>query len=263
MIYSNSEKGFLRELNREHIRKNYKWESICIKFMEEIREIYKEYEKYIEKYGELQKKSLEYFTQEKWLETINVNNNLLYFFNVNEIYTCYLNNGVCFYKLGQYKMAKHNFKLAKSINNDFNINKNLAILELEKDNVNKFIKYAQAALQFKFDCFIASLVAEKLELIGNYHEAIGMYESVLRIEPNNLVCLNNLGNIYLYFINALPNIDETIVKTYGKSLEICNLIGDKRKKELVLSNIIFNNLYNWKLTDEEIYNRLFSPFFYF
>jgi predicted O-linked N-acetylglucosamine transferase (SPINDLY family) len=40
-----------------------------------------------------------------------------------------------------------------------------------------------------------------------------------------------------------------------KSLELCIKLNEPRKKELVLSNIIFNNLYNWKLSDEEVFTR--------
>jgi predicted O-linked N-acetylglucosamine transferase (SPINDLY family) len=46
-----------------------------------------------------------------------------------------------------------------------------------------------------------------------------------------------------------------MIITYHKSYEICDKLNEFRKKELVYSNILFNNLYNWNLSEEEIFKR--------
>ena len=163
---------------------------------------------------------------------------------------------MCYYNLSKLDDAKKYFKLCKNINNDFNINKNIALLELSRDKISKFLKYCKEALTIQFDCFLANLVAEKLELLGHYHEAIGLYTSVINIEPTNINCLNNLGNLYQLLISQVDDIDKAIDDTYGKSLKQAIINKETRKTELILSNIIFNNLYNWNFSEQEIFNRV-------
>jgi predicted O-linked N-acetylglucosamine transferase (SPINDLY family) len=174
-----------------------------------------------------------------------------------------LNAGVCYFQSGNSDEAKKQFKIAKSLKNDFNINKNLALLELQRDNLEKFIKYANRAISIHFDSLLANLLAEKYELVGQYHDAIGLYQSILRVDPTNVNCYNNLGNLYLLMISQMDNFDSCVDSTYGKSLDLCVKLKEERKKELVISNIIFNNLYNWKLSEEEIFKRSCSWSDYF
>jgi protein O-GlcNAc transferase len=174
-----------------------------------------------------------------------------------------LNMGVCLFQFKQYNMSKQMFKICKKIKNDFNVNKNLALLELQRENINKFLKYGRDAINIEFDSFFANLMAEKMDNLGMYHEAIGLYSAIIRIEPTNINCLNNLGNMYLLFLSQLDLIEQTMNETYIKSLEMSIKMNEPRKKELILSNIIFNNLYNWNLTEKEIFKRATVWYNYF
>lgn len=169
-----------------------------------------------------------------------------------------LNTGVCYFNLSHLDKAKSYFKICKSIKDDFNINKNIAALELQRNNNNKFLKYGRIALNIEFDIFLATLMCEVMNTEGYYHECIGLYEMILKIDPTNITCLNNLGNLYLLFITQSDSFNDSMNRTYAKSLELANDNNDIRKKELIVSNLIFNNLYNWKLSEEEIYMASFN-----
>jgi len=249
-------KDKFREYNKIHIRNNYKWSTICKKFCLEINNIISSYKNYINNdHKNNINVFIKNFTDSKWVESIMASNKINYTINLNEYYIIKLNLGISYYKLNQLDEAKHCFKLCLELKNDYNINKNIALLELQRNNIKKFIIYAGEAISHEFDIELANLLAEKYELLGLYDRSISMYENIIFLDNENINCNNNLGNLNLLRISNIKNIDESINNIYKKSLDLCVQNNQHRKKELVLSNIIFNNLYNWKLSDEEIYNK--------
>jgi len=251
---SDKEKQEIINKNKLHIKENYTWEVICNKFITDIKVHINDKINFNTVYIPKINDGLEYFKVENWIETLKIFENVKYFISESHYNIIKLNIGVCYYKLKQYEKSKENFKIAKTIIKDFNIYRNLAMLELEYNHLNKYFKYARRALSFYFDPLFANLLAEKLETVNIIHESLGLYESILKIEPDNVNALNNLGNLYLFFIAKNKDINRSNNKTYNKSFELCTTKNEIRKRELVYSNIIFNSLYNWNLTDEEIYN---------
>jgi predicted O-linked N-acetylglucosamine transferase (SPINDLY family)/glycosyltransferase involved in cell wall biosynthesis len=245
----------LREKNREHIRKNYTWNVICERFENDILVHLNNYKQFIENHDTIYKNYLSLFSSGKWAESIEYSQVIKNYTNLNEYYTIKLNNGVSYFNINFLDKAKEYFKVAKELNNDFITNKNIALLELKRNDINKFIKYCRRAVNINFDQELGLLLAEKYDQLGYYEEAIGLYKNLIKLNPNNVNALNNLGNIKLVCISNTEDPDITIQSTYFKSLDLCCKLNEHRKKELVLSNIIFNNLYNWKLSDEEIFKR--------
>ena len=261
---SENMKEILREQNRNHIKTNYTWSVICNKFEQDILGILMEYRKYIQNdHKSILNTFLQNFVDTKWQECFNESQKLKYFPSLNEYCVIKLNLGVCYYQFTQFDNAKKCFKLCLELKNDYNINKNIALLELQRGDINRFIKYARSALSLNLEIELANLLAEKYELLGLYNDAIGLYETIIYLDPENINSYNNLGNLNLLRIAQTDNIERTINQTYGKSLELCVKYKQDRKKELVLSNIIFNNLYNWHLTEEDIYVKSCEWYKYF
>ena len=256
MQYTESIKNMLRISNKNHIKNNYTWKSITNTFLHEITsyiQIYKTYTLNIRE--QLVKTFLDFFNEKKWSECVNIYNQMLFTLSINEYYIIKLNLGVCYYNLNNIDMSKKCFKQCNEIKSDYDVNKNIALLELQRNNISKFIKYARTALGFKFDIEIANLLAEKYELLGLYHDSISMYENIIYLDNENINSFNNLGNLNLLRIAQTNNIDDTVNNVYLKSLLLCDKNNEHRKKELVLSNMIFNNLYNWKLSAEETFKK--------
>jgi predicted O-linked N-acetylglucosamine transferase (SPINDLY family) len=258
MKLSENEKEELRYKNKEHIRNNYLYDIICSKFEKDIEPILSNYLKIISENEEKTNIFFNYFIQNDFKHALNLSLNFKYFNNINNYYLIKYNQSVCYFKLGESTMAIKNFKLAKTIKNNFDVNKNIAVIHLLNNNINKFIKYAKEAISFDFNIELALHIAEKYDSLNMYHESMGLYKAILDIDPSNIVCLNNFGNNYLLCTSDIDNFDSIIEQTYLKSLTYANNNNNKnenRKKELILSNIIFNNLYNWKLTNEENLSR--------
>jgi predicted O-linked N-acetylglucosamine transferase (SPINDLY family) len=253
----------LRESNRQYIKKNYTWSIICNKFETEINNILTKYKEFNgNEYLSILKQSNEFINNQKWVEYINTINKIKHFPVLDHYYTSQLHMGLALYNLKQYDLSKTYFKKCRKIKNDFEINKFLALIGLEKQNLNKFVKYGLYALENKFDMTLACLVAEKSEILGNYHISISMYDRILNIEPTHIIALNNVGNQYLLMCGSL-NLEHLMNKTYEKSLLECIKNNEHRKKELVLSNILFTNLYNQKLSAKDIYNKTIMWYTYF
>jgi predicted O-linked N-acetylglucosamine transferase (SPINDLY family) len=257
-------KEMLREQNRDHIRKNYTWSNICQKFETDIVAYINDYRKYMnEDHKNILTSFLQKFSESKWQECFNDILKIRFFPSINEYCILKLNMGVCYYQFTQFDNAKQCFKICLELKNDYNINKNIALLELQRGDINRFIKYARSALSLEFEIELANLLAEKYELLGLYNDAIALYETIIYLDPSNINSYNNLGNLNLLRIAQVEDIDKISNQTYGKSLELCMKHGQNRKKELVLSNIIFNNLYNWKLSEKDIYERSCDWYKYF
>ena len=255
MNNSEEEKEKLRNKNREFIKNNYTWDIICNKFGEDIKDIRLKYDKFMLKYYEKIHKAQEYYKSNKYIDLIQELSNFTYFVNINDYYTVITNLGLSFYHLKQLDMAKKFLNIAVSIKDDFANNKNLALIELDSGNLDKFIYYGKKALGLNFDTFLATLVAQNLEQMGNYHESMGLYNAIIKLDPANISAYNNIGNLHLMMISDDEDFDNTVQKTYVNALKISLKNNDQRKVELITSNIIFNNLYNWKLSEEEIFNR--------
>jgi predicted O-linked N-acetylglucosamine transferase (SPINDLY family)/glycosyltransferase involved in cell wall biosynthesis len=251
MMLHDDVKEVLRENNRQHIKNNHTWDVICTKFEKDISIIMTKYNMYIQNYKNIIDDYLKTFIKNNWTESINNYNKIIYYPRVNEYYAIKLNYGVCCYNLEQLDKAKDIFKMCKDMNNDFNINKNLAMIELKQNNNTKFFHYGYEALNCTFECIVANLMADKMEQECYYHEAIGLYESILKIDKNNINCLNNLGNLQLLMLPITKNKTDT----YIKGLKIALNNKEHRKADLLVSNIIFNNLYDSLLNDIDIYNK--------
>ena len=257
-------KDMMRENNRKHIRENYTWDVICGKFEKEVQELVTNHKNYVENdYKTSLVSAVKFFAEGKFVESFNIFNKINVFNNLYEYYIIKLNMGVCLFQFKQFDLSKQMFKICKKIKNDFNVNKNLALLELQREDINGFLKYGRDALNVEFDSFLANLMAEKMDEMGMYHEAIGLYSAINRIEPTNINCLNNLGNMYLLLLSQLDSIERSMNETYFRSLEMSIKMNEHRKKELILSNIIFNNLYNWNLTEKEVFERATVWYKYF
>jgi len=263
MNLNDEEKETIRQNNRNYIKENYTWNVICQKFEQEIGIFCNYYKKSFTDYVTNVQMAMELFKNGSFTESYNYFNKISFYPNIEEYASINLNVGVCYFNSKQYDKAKVHFKVCRQIKNNFIINKNIALLELGRENIDKFVKYVKEAISFEFDITLANLLAEKLETLGRYHESIGIYESILRIDPGNINCLNNLGNLYLITITLQEDVDDAMDKTYGKSLDYALKYNEHRKKELILSNKIFNNLYNWKLSEDEIFRRACCWYKYF
>ena len=264
MELSENMKMKLREKNREYIKNNYLWGDICKQFQNDVLKVIVDYRKYVrDEHKNNIDSLLNNYKNNNWKECLVDFQKIKYFPSLNEYFVIKLNVGVSNYQFQNFDNAKDCFKSCLELKNDYNINKNIALLELQRNQVNKFIKYARNALSINFEIELANLLAEKYELLGLYNDAIALYETIIYLDPVNVNAYNNLGNLKLLRIAQIDNIDTEINETYGKSLELCHLTGQNRKKELVLSNIIFNNLYNWKLSDQEIYEKSCEWYKYF
>jgi protein O-GlcNAc transferase len=264
IILSDKMKEMMREQNRRHIKKNYTWNIICEKFETDINLLYPTFKKYIElEYSKSINTFIQTFAQNKWLESLILSNQMIYYPSLNDYYVIKLNEGVSYFQLNKIENAKACFKICKQIKNDSTINKNLALLEIQQNDLIKFVKYARESLGFNFECEFANLLAEKYELLGYYNDAIALYEVICKLDSNNINAPNNLGNLYLLGISQLEDINKTMDDTYGKAFRLSILYDQPRKKELILSNMIFNNLYNWQLSNEEIFKKSCEWYKYF
>jgi predicted O-linked N-acetylglucosamine transferase (SPINDLY family)/glycosyltransferase involved in cell wall biosynthesis len=264
MSLNDNLKDMLRERNREYIKQNYTWNIICDKFEKDILSIIINYRKYIQNdHNTTIENFLNLYKDNKWQESFIESHKIKYYLNLNEYCVIKLNLGVCYYQSSNLDEAKKCFKICKELKNDYNINKNIALLELQRNELHKFVKYARIALSIHFEIYLANLLAEKYELLGLYNDAIALYETIIYLDPENINSYNNLGNLNLLRISQVDDIDKIITDTYGKSLDLCVKYNEHRKKELVLSNIIFNNLYNWTLSNEEVLKRTCDWYKYF
>jgi protein O-GlcNAc transferase len=256
MNLEESSREKMREKNREHIRKNYTWKVICQKFEIDISNNINKYRNYlINNYKTLLTDFMNFSATNNHDEILKISDQIIYYPDINQYYIIKLNTAICLYSLGQIDRAKQIFKVCKVLNNDFNTNKNLAFIELKKNNIDKFIKHARNALNINFDITLASMLAEKYETLGLNNEVNNLFEDIISLDNKNIIALNNLGNAKMVRLSTTDDIDAMTKRTFGKSLEYCIESKEHRKQELVLSNIIFNEQYNWKLTEEERYNR--------
>lgn len=249
-------KNTLREANKSHIRNNYLWSDISKKFLVDASVLLNKYRNYVrENHKKLLELFIKKYNESAWNDCIIINNNLKYTININEFYLIKINLAICFYKLNQLEEAKKYFKICSELKNDYNVNKNIALLELQRGDIKKFIKYTRNALTHSYDLELANLLAEKYEMLGMYDFSTAVYETIIYLDPNNINCHNNLGNLNLLKIAHLDDIDKNVNDIYLKALQLCDKNNQHRKKELVLSNIIFNNLYNWTMTDETVFKK--------
>jgi predicted O-linked N-acetylglucosamine transferase (SPINDLY family) len=257
-------KEMLIQKNKDYIKETYLWSVICNKFEKDISLYINNYNKYLlNEHNIILQSFIDNFNKQIWqnvyIDSLKIN----FYSNINEYLIIKLNLGVAYFQSGNLDEAKKCFKICKELKNDYEINKNIALLELQRNELLKFVKYARIALSFKFEIFLANLLAEKYELLGLYNDAIALYETIIYLEPTNINSYNNLGNLKLLQISQVDDIDIIIDKTYGQSLILSDKLGENRKKELILSNILFNNQYNWKLSNEEIFKRTCVWYNYF
>jgi len=255
MNMSEDEKEKLRNKNKEYIKNNYTYDLICCKFEKDFQNIKNKYDKLMVNYFVKIQSAQTFYENKNYFKVIQTLINLKYFIHINDYYSYVTLMGLSYHGLKQLNQAKKYLNISLSIKDDFVNNKNLAMIELEQGNLDKFIQFGQKALCQHFDSTLATLVAQNLEQIGNYQDSIGLYTAILKLDPENIAAYNNVGNLYLLMISHDKDFDQTVENTYQKALNISIKNNDQRKVELINSNIIFNNLYNWKLSEEEIFNR--------
>jgi len=204
-------KNLLIQKNRDYIKEKYTWSVICNKFEKEILSVIVDYRKYILNEHNLVLQSfVKYFSEQKWQESFIESIKIKYYPNINEYLIIKLNLGVAYYQSSNFDDAKICFKICKELKNDYEINKNIALLELQRNEIQRFIKYARFALSHKFEILFANLLAEKYELLGLYNDAIGLYQTIIYLDPDNINAYNNLGNLYLLRISQVDDIDKEI-----------------------------------------------------
>jgi predicted O-linked N-acetylglucosamine transferase (SPINDLY family) len=263
MMKTEEEKEKLRNKNREYIKNNYTYDLICSKFENDFEVIKNKYDKIMLTYENRISNAQKFYENKEYINVIQVLNNLKYFNHINDYYSYVTLLGLSYHGVKQLNQAKKYLNISLSIKDDFVNNKNLAMIELEIGNLDKFIQFGQKALCQHFDTTLATLVAQNLEQIGNYQDSIGLYTAILKLDPENIAAYNNVGNLYLLMISDDKDFDQTVENTYQKALNLSIKNNDQRKVELINSNIVFNNLYNWKLSEEEIFNRSYQWITYF
>ena len=104
-----------------------------------------------------------------------------------------------FLKLGKYKEAEYNYKIAsKYMTNNFELEYNLGIA---LTNLNKF---EEAKLCFKKAISLNPSMAQAhynlgwvIYKLGRSHEALDFYKEALKINPKYSECYNNIGSILI------------------------------------------------------------------
>jgi protein O-GlcNAc transferase len=255
MNKSEEEKDELRNKNKEYIKNNYTYDIICKKFEQDFEVIKNNYNYIMVNYDSKLSNAQSFYENKEYFNVIQQLNNFKYFSHINDYYSYVTLLGLSYHSIKQLNQAKKYLNISLSIKDDFINNKNIAMIELDFKNLDKFIQFGQKALCHYFDTTLATLVAQNLEQIGNYQDSIGLYNAILKLDPENIPAYNNVGNLYLLMISDDKDFDKTVENTYQIALDLSIKNNEQRKVELINSNIIFNNLYNWKLSEEEIFNR--------
>jgi predicted O-linked N-acetylglucosamine transferase (SPINDLY family) len=262
MSLSKQIKTSMREQNKKWVQQNYTYKVLCENFEKDIGVIIK---MFANNKNEL---LLEQFNKEfnngNWSQTIMIGSQITKWVNQTSYWAQMLNMGVAFYNMGMFEKSIHHLSIAKSICSDYNVNKNIALVSLYAKKPTKFIKHARNALDIKFDIGLGRILAEKYYKLGMFHEAIGLYSSIISIDPTNIPCLNNLANIYLFYASSSPKYNEQCLHTYELALSIVmklalsnvmKLADQIQTHNLIIGNILFAQLYNWEITNTDIFNK--------
>lgn len=193
---TDKEKADIRNKNRQYIIENYLAENNIRNFLSEITNLYSQKCNYIQNHHfNLIQTFMDHYNHERFDCCIKcMNERSKYFTNSGEYYTIMLNLGVCYYKLKLYHHARIHFRICLKLNNDFNVNKNLALLEMDANDDAKAFEYFEQALIKKFDLTVANLLSSKKHY-NNLIEAYQLYQRILYIDPFNHYAIANIHEI--------------------------------------------------------------------
>jgi len=241
---SKKEKDIIRDKNRQYIIDNYLGEKITRQFLKEITKIYPSRIQYIDSiYHNMIQQFMEYYNKGEFFNCIKTfDEQSKYFCKNQDYYTLMLNLGVCYYKLKYYDHARKYFKICLTMNDDFNINKNLAVLEMDAKNDTKGMEYMEKALLHEFDLTIANLLGSKKHF-HNLIEAYQLYQKILYIDPFNCTAIANIHEI-----DILLNLDnpEKIKQCERNMLKTLMTASTKNIRDFVnnaIVNYVITELY--------------------
>jgi len=244
MSLSKAEKQIIRDKNRQYIIDHYLAHNIIKQFLTEITKIYPSRIQYIDSiYHKMIKQFMEYYNKGEFFNCIKTfDEQSKYFCKNQEYYTLMLNLGVSYYKLKYYDHARKYFKICLAMKGDFNINKNLAVLEMEDKKDAKSMEYMENALLHEFDLTIANMLGTKKHF-NNLMEAYQLYQKILYIDPFNCTAIANIHEI-----DILLNLDnpEKIKQCERNMLKTLMTASTKNIRDFVnnaIVNYVITELY--------------------
>ena len=245
---STKEKNIIRDKNRQYIIEHYMSQNNIRQFLNQVAKIFTARNQYIDSnYSVMIQQFMEYYNKEEFLNCIKTfNEQSKYFCKNQEYYTLMLNLGVSYYKLKYYDHARKYFKICLDMKDDFNINKNLAVLEIEDKNDAKSMEYMERALLHEFDLNIANLLSSKKHF-NNLMEAYQLYQKILYIDPFNYVAIANIHEI-----DILLNLDnpEKIKQCERNMLKTLMTASTKN-----IRNFVNNAIVNYVITELYLENK--------
>ena len=231
-----------RQENREIVKKYYLWDNIVSDFLKKFttnKLYWINYKTYLSDFRNYIKmgdynKQIEYYTK------------FSKFKSIDDMVLIKYNLAVSFINNNKLDIGKKLLLEICEVNNIFLIYRNLTIIAMKMENTEDFIKYSNIAIDIDFNIDLVLEVAGFYSKINKVHLAIGLYESILKIDPNNSIALNNLGNI---LINTIGNYENTdiVFNMFHKSYILKN-------NNKTFSNIVMNNLYDWTKSEKNIYD---------
>lgn len=252
---SNQEKQNIKDKNRQYVKENYLCEKNVSTFLITIQNIYNSRHNYINNiYPNSLQTLLTHFQKGEFQNFIDVffNSKIKYYRTVSEYYTVILNLGVSYYFLNHYNYARKYFKTALAIQDDFNVNKNLAKLETDANNDSKSIEYLQKCLKHNFDIGIADMLAVKLHH-NNMIDAYEIYQRILYINPYHPTAIVNQ-----YEIDIMLNLDNIDKINACEQIMLKTIMMAHNKNYTYFVN---NAVVNYLITDLYLENKTPSEHF--
>ena len=118
---------------------------------------------------------------------------------------------------------------------DFSTCKSIAAIYLEKNMLSEANLFTEICLQQQFDFNISYDLALHYTKQCLYHKALGLYETLLDIQPNNINVLNNVSEIYNCIMKP-----KKAMEYYLKAFEL-----DKKRFD-IYSNLIMTSYYIYR-----------------
>lgn len=166
----------------------------------------------------------------------------IFFPNVNQYYQMNLHLGMAHYKLKQFDEGREYYKIAQRLQDSYQINLNIALLEDEAGQQDKFVEYAKRALAKEFNVALAMKLALEI-YYGHFSESLTLYKKILCIEPLNGPVLTNVYTLASFLdINLLgeKNIYEEKLE---KACYLALMTRNIHDLLLLVSNLQIGNLY--------------------
>lgn len=231
----------IAEENREIVKKYYLWDNITLDFLKKFPDT----KLYWSNYKTDLSNFIEYIKIADYKKQIEFYDKFSKFKCIDDMMLIKFNLAVSFINNNILDIGKKLLIEICEISNNFLIYRNLVLISIRMENIEDFIKYSNIAIDIDFNIELVLVIADFYTKINKVHLSIGLYESILKIDPNNSIALNNLGNILIHTIANYENTD-IIFDMYYKAYKT-------NKNNQIISNIIFNNLYDWTKSEKDIY----------